>query len=75
MVSAQLAKVISDVLSSKTRTILIVLSVMAGLIAVGSILSARTLLSQAVDESYGAANYFPARSASRLTVREVLAYE
>jgi putative ABC transport system permease protein len=57
MLSAQYAKVLSDVLSSKTRTILIVLSIMAGLVAVGTVLSARTLLSEAVDASYGSINF------------------
>jgi putative ABC transport system permease protein len=57
MISAQFAKIISDVLSSKTRTLLIVISIMAGLTAVGTILSARTLLSQSVDKSFSAVNY------------------
>jgi len=57
MLSAQWAKVLSDILNSKTRTILIVLSIMAGLTAVGTILSARTLLSSSVEKSYAAVNY------------------
>ena len=57
MLSAQLAKVLSDILNSKTRTILIVLSIMAGLTAVGTILSARTLLSSSVEKSYAGVDY------------------
>ena len=57
MLSAQFSKVLSDVTGSKTRTVLIVLSIMAGLVAVGTVLSARVLLSEAVDASYGSINF------------------
>ena len=48
MLSARWHKVLHDVLGSRTRTALIVLSMAVGLFAVGIILSARTILSRMV---------------------------
>lgn len=44
MIAAQWHKVINDLLSNKTRTVLIILSIMVGLFAVGTITSARHIL-------------------------------
>ncbi len=57
MFSAQFFKVLNDVWSNKTRTLLIVLSIAAGLTAVGTVISARILLSEGIDQSYGSVNY------------------
>jgi putative ABC transport system permease protein len=54
VVSARWKKVIHDVLGSKTRTVLIVLSMAVGLFAVGIILSARTILSDGLARSFAA---------------------
>jgi putative ABC transport system permease protein len=56
MLSARWHKVLHDVLGSKTRTILIVLSMSVGLFAVGIILSARTILSNGLARSFAAIN-------------------
>jgi len=57
MISAQIAKVFNDVWSNKTRTLLIVLSILAGLTAVGTILNARKLVAESVNRSYRVINY------------------
>ena len=54
MLSARWHKVLHDVLGSKTRTVLIVLSMAVGLFAVGIILSARTILSEGLARSFAA---------------------
>ncbi len=54
MLSAQWFKVLNDLWSNKTRTVLIVLSITVGLAAVGMISHARTLLNRGVAQSYGA---------------------
>jgi len=56
MLSAQWFKVLNDLWSNKTRTVLIVLSITVGLAAVGMISHARTLLNRGVAQSYGAIN-------------------
>jgi len=56
MLSARWMKVLHDVLGSKTRTVLIVLSMSVGLFAVGIILSARTILSEGLARSFAAIN-------------------
>jgi putative ABC transport system permease protein len=52
--SARWKKVLHDVLGSKTRTVLIVLSMAVGLFAVGIIVSARTILSEGLARSFAA---------------------
>ena len=47
-------KVINDLFSNKTRTLLIVLSMAVGLFAIGIILSARTILSEGLASSFAA---------------------
>ncbi|MGB8980877.1 MAG: hypothetical protein WCC12_03295, partial [Anaerolineales bacterium] len=47
-------KVINDLFSNKTRTVLIVLSMAVGLFAIGIILSARTILSEGLASSFAA---------------------
>jgi len=49
-------KVLNDLWGNKTRTVLIVLSITVGLFAVGTIVSARTILSTEMDKSYAAIN-------------------
>jgi putative ABC transport system permease protein len=49
-------KVINDLFGNKTRTLLIVLSMSVGLFAVGIILSARTILSEGLAQSFAAIN-------------------
>ena len=56
MLSARWHKVLHDVLGSRTRTALIVLSMAVGLFAVGIILSARTILSDGLARSFAAIN-------------------
>ena len=56
MVSTRWYKVLNDLISNKTRTLLIVLSIAVGLFAVGTIVSARTLLSTEMARSYAAIN-------------------
>jgi len=56
MLSARWHKVLHDVLGSRTRTVLIVLSMAVGLFAVGIILSARTILSDGLARSFAAIN-------------------
>src|SRR5512144_1688622 len=54
MLSARWHKVLQDLLGSKTRTVLIVLSMAVGLFAVGIILSARTILMEGLAASFAA---------------------
>lgn len=54
MLRARWNKVFHDVLGSKTRTLLIVLSMAVGLFAVGIILSARAILSEGLARSFAA---------------------
>jgi putative ABC transport system permease protein len=54
MLSARWYKVLHDLLGSKTRTVLIVLSMAVGLFAVGIILSGRTILSEGLAVSFAA---------------------
>lgn len=56
MLSARWEKVLHDVMGSKTRTVLIVLSMAVGLFAVGIILSARSILSEGLARSFAAIN-------------------
>lgn len=56
MVSTRWYKVLNDLIGNKTRTLLIVLSIAVGLFAVGTIVSARTLLSTEMARSYAAIN-------------------
>jgi putative ABC transport system permease protein len=54
MLSSRWHKVINDLWSNKTRTLLIVLSIAVGLFAVGTISSARSILETGMAESYAA---------------------
>ncbi|HEY5983534.1 MAG TPA: FtsX-like permease family protein [Anaerolineales bacterium] len=54
MLSARWYKVLHDLLGSKTRTVLIVLSMAVGLFAVGIILSARDILMEGLAQSFAA---------------------
>ena len=54
MLSARWYKALNDLLGSKTRTVLIVLSMAIGLFAVGIILSARVILSDGLTQSFAA---------------------
>ncbi len=56
MLRARWYKVINDLFGNKTRTLLIVLSMSVGLFALGIILSARTILSEGLAESFVAIN-------------------
>ena len=56
MLSSRWHKVLNDLWRNKTRTILIVLSIAVGLFAVGTIVSARAILSSGMAESYAAIN-------------------
>ncbi|MBN1875926.1 MAG: FtsX-like permease family protein [Anaerolineae bacterium] len=56
MVNTRWYKVFNDLTGNKTRTLLIVLSIAVGLFAVGTIVSARTILSTEMDRSYAAIN-------------------
>lgn len=54
MLRARWYKVLNDLLGSKTRTVLIVLSMAVGLFAVGTILSARSILQEGLAQSFAA---------------------
>lgn len=56
MLATRWHKVLNDLTGNKTRTLLIVLSIAVGLFAVGTIVSARTLLSTEMARSYAAIN-------------------
>ncbi len=56
MLSSRWYKVFNDLWNNKTRTILIVLSIAVGLFAVGTIISARTILSTEMDKGFRAIN-------------------
>jgi len=56
MFRARWYKVINDLFGNKTRTLLIVLSMSVGLFALGIILSARTILSDGLAESFATIN-------------------
>lgn len=56
MLSSRWHKVLSDLISNKLRTVLIVLSIAVGLFALGTILSARALLSSGMADAYAAIN-------------------
>jgi len=56
MLRARWYKVINDLFGNKTRTLLIVLSMAVGLFALGIILSARTILSDGLAESFATIN-------------------
>src|SRR5512135_3030960 len=56
MLRARWYKVLNDLLGSKTRTVLIVLSMAVGLFAVGIILSARSILKAGLAQSFAAIN-------------------
>ena len=56
MLRARWYKVLNDLFGNKTRTLLIVLSMSVGLFALGIILSARTILSEGLAESFAAIN-------------------
>lgn len=49
-------KVLNDLSGNRTRTLLIVLSIAVGLFAVGTIVSARSILAEGMAESYAAIN-------------------
>jgi putative ABC transport system permease protein len=56
MLATRWYKVLNDLAGNKVRTLLIVLSIAVGLFAVGTIVSARTILSTEMDRSYAAIN-------------------
>jgi len=56
MLRSRWSKVLNDLWSNKTRTMLIVLSIAVGLFAVGTIVSAQTILSKGMAESFAAIN-------------------
>jgi putative ABC transport system permease protein len=56
MLSSRWQKVLNDLWSNKLRTVLIVLSIAVGLFAIGTIVSARAILSTDLDRSYAAIN-------------------
>ncbi|MGC9393876.1 MAG: ABC transporter permease [Anaerolineae bacterium] len=56
MLATRWYKVFNDLTGNKTRTLLIVLSIAVGLFAIGTIVSARTLLSTEMARSYAAIN-------------------
>lgn len=56
MLKSRWVKVLNDLWGNKTRTMLIVLSIAVGLFAVGTIISAQTILSKGMAESFAAIN-------------------
>ena len=56
MLGARWYKVLYDLWGNKTRTILIVLSITAGLFAIGMIVNTRVIMSEEMDRGYAAIN-------------------
>jgi len=56
MLKSRWVKILNDLWGNKTRTMLIVLSIAVGLFAVGTIISARSILSTEMAKSYAAIN-------------------
>jgi putative ABC transport system permease protein len=56
MLPSRYHKVLNDLTENRTRTLLIVLSIAVGLFAVGTIVSARAILSTEMERSYAAIN-------------------
>jgi putative ABC transport system permease protein len=56
MIRVRWLKVLNDLLTNKTRTLLIVLSIAVGLFAVGTIISSRAILSTELTKSYSRIN-------------------
>lgn len=56
MLKSRWVKVLNDLWGNKTRTMLIVLSIAVGLFAMGTIVSAQTILSEGMAESFAAIN-------------------
>ncbi len=56
MLASRWYKIFNDLWGNKIRTVLIVLSISVGLFAVGTIVSAQTILSTEMDKSYAAIN-------------------
>lgn len=56
MLPSRWYKVLNDLTGNKTRTLLIVLSIAVGLFAMGTIVSARTILSTEMERSYASIN-------------------
>ncbi len=56
MIAPRWHKVLADLASNKTRTLLIVLSIAVGLFAIGTIVSARRILATEMDAAYAAIN-------------------
>jgi len=56
LINARWYKVLHDLAGDKTRTLLIVLSIAIGLVAVGTILSAQAILSEGLARSFAAIN-------------------
>src|SRR5919205_3973682 len=56
MISPRWRKVLRDLWSNKTRTLLVVLSIAVGVFAVGTIVSSRLILSSDLSANYAATN-------------------
>jgi putative ABC transport system permease protein len=56
MTSPRWKKVVADLRVSRSRTILVILSIAIGVFAIGTVLTARDVLQRGVDESFEAAN-------------------
>ena len=57
MLSAQWFKVLYDLWGNKTRTVLIILSIAVGLVAMGATMNANMLLSRGLFDSFISINY------------------
>ena len=57
MLSAQWSKVLNDLWGNKTRTVLIILSIAVGLVAMGATMNANRLLSRGLLDSFISINY------------------
>ena len=57
MISAQWFKVLYDLWGNKTRTVLIILSIAVGLVAMGATMNANMLLSKGLFDSFISINY------------------
>src|SRR5215207_8490398 len=56
MASPRWHKILADLKVSRSRTILVILSIAIGVFAVGTVLTARVVLDRGVDDTFDAAN-------------------
>ena len=74
MRSPRWRKVLGDLWSNKTRTILVVMSIAIGVFAIGMIAGARVLMLAGAHDSYAASHPASATEATAVSPKSILAY-